>query len=394
MITYPSTHGVFEEHRARGLRHRARARRPGLHGRREHERAGRPHLARRDRRRRLPPQPAQDLLRSRTAAAARAWARSAPAEHLAPSCPGIPSTAGRDRAVSAAPYGSPSILPISWVYIALMGADGAHARHPGRDPERQLHGHRGWPSTTTCSTRGPAGASRTSSSSTAAPSRRAGVRVEDIAKRLMDYGFHAPTMSFPVAGTLMIEPTESESKREEIDRLCDALIAIRAEIRAIEEGELDRERQPPQERAPHRRSRLASDDVAAPLFARARRLSGTLDARVQVLAGRSAASTTPTATATCSARVRRWRRHRPAELVGSPGAVARPPTREAQPSRISRVRSSRVAARFSWEPTSDAIRRVAPASKSERIPASTWSASPTNARSAGPSTSSRSSMAL
>ena len=67
----------------------------------------------------------------------------------------------------------------------------------------------------------------------------AGVEVEDIAKRLMDYGFHAPTMSFPVAGTLMIEPTESESKAE-LDRLCDALIAIRAEITRIERGELSR----------------------------------------------------------------------------------------------------------------------------------------------------------
>ena len=66
-------------------------------------------------------------------------------------------------------------------------------------------------------------------------SRRAGVEVEDIAKRLMDYGFHAPTMSFPVAGTLMIEPTESESKAE-LDRFCDAMIAIREEIRAVEDG--------------------------------------------------------------------------------------------------------------------------------------------------------------
>ena len=77
----------------------------------------------------------------------------------------------------------------------------------------------------------------------------AGVEVEDIAKRLMDYGFHAPTMSWPVAGTLMIEPTESES-RAELDRLCDALISIRAEIRAIEEGRLDRVNNP-LKRAPH-----------------------------------------------------------------------------------------------------------------------------------------------
>ena len=77
------------------------------------------------------------------------------------------------------------------------------------------------------------------------------MRVEDIAKRLMDYGFHAPTMSFPVPGTLMIEPTESEP-RAELDRLCDALIAIRAEIRAVESGELDAEDNPLKQRAAHR----------------------------------------------------------------------------------------------------------------------------------------------
>ena len=97
--------------------------------------------------------------------------------------------------------------------------------------------------------------SRTSASSTAASSRRpAGIEVEDVAKRLMDYGFHAPTMSFPVPGTLMIEPTESESKAE-LDRFCDAMIAIRDEI-ARDRGGRDVARgQPAQERAAHRRRR-------------------------------------------------------------------------------------------------------------------------------------------
>jgi glycine dehydrogenase len=81
--------------------------------------------------------------------------------------------------------------------------------------------------------------------------------VEDIAKRLMDYGFHAPTMSFPVAGTLMIEPTESEA-RGELDRLCDALISIRGEIRAIESGELDAEDNP-LKNAPHTAQEVSSD---------------------------------------------------------------------------------------------------------------------------------------
>jgi glycine dehydrogenase len=77
----------------------------------------------------------------------------------------------------------------------------------------------------------------------------AGVEAEDVAKRLMDYGFHAPTMSFPVAGTLMIEPTESESKAE-LDRFCDAMIRIREEIRAVEEGRTDRQNNP-LKNAPH-----------------------------------------------------------------------------------------------------------------------------------------------
>ena len=83
------------------------------------------------------------------------------------------------------------------------------------------------------------------------------MRVEDIAKRLMDYGFHAPTMSFPVPGTLMIEPTESEP-RAELDRLCDALIAIRAEIRAVESGELDAEDNP-LGNAPHTALAVSAD---------------------------------------------------------------------------------------------------------------------------------------
>ena len=89
-----------------------------------------------------------------------------------------------------------------------------------------------------------------------------GIKVEDIAKRLMDYGFHAPTMSFPVPGTLMIEPTESEPKAE-LDRLCDALISIRSEIRAIEEGKADRANNP-LKHAPHTARAVASDNWPHP----------------------------------------------------------------------------------------------------------------------------------
>ena len=93
--------------------------------------------------------------------------------------------------------------------------------------------------------------SRTSASSTCAQFKSARLKVEDVAKRLIDYGFHAPTMSWPVPGTLMIEPTESESK-EELDRFCDAMIAIHGEICAIERGEISAG-QSVQERAPPRR---------------------------------------------------------------------------------------------------------------------------------------------
>jgi glycine dehydrogenase len=88
--------------------------------------------------------------------------------------------------------------------------------------------------------------------------KSAGIGVEDIAKRLMDFGFHAPTMSWPVAGTLMIEPTESEPKQE-LDRLCDALIAIRNEIREIEAGKLDRDDNP-LKHAPHTAGEIARED--------------------------------------------------------------------------------------------------------------------------------------
>src|SRR5206468_1027272 len=92
--------------------------------------------------------------------------------------------------------------------------------------------------------------------------RSVGVKVEDVAKRLMDYGYHAPTMSWPVAGTLMIEPTESESKSE-LDRICDAMIAIREEIRAIEEGRIDRNDNA-LKNSPHTAMAISADDWAHP----------------------------------------------------------------------------------------------------------------------------------
>ncbi len=142
-------------------------------------------------------------------------------------------------AVSAAPYGSASILTISYAYIAMMGGEGLtnatkRAILNANYIKARLDGHYDTLYT------GKNGRAAHEMIIDCRPFKSAvGVEVEDIAKRLMDYGFHAPTVSFPVAGTMMIEPTESESKAE-LDRFCDAMIAIRDEIREIETGQADR----------------------------------------------------------------------------------------------------------------------------------------------------------
>jgi glycine dehydrogenase len=151
--------------------------------------------------------------------------------------------------VSAAPYGSASILPIPWMYTRMMGGQGLKqatqvAILNANYMAKRLEDH--YPVVY----RGRQGrCAHEFIVDCRAFEDSAGVKVEDIAKRLMDYGYHAPTMSWPVAGTLMIEPTESESQAE-LDRLCDALIAIREEIRAIEQGKLDR-KDNPLKNAPH-----------------------------------------------------------------------------------------------------------------------------------------------
>ncbi|HEX8831801.1 MAG TPA: aminomethyl-transferring glycine dehydrogenase, partial [Longimicrobium sp.] len=168
------------------------------------------------------------------------------AEHLRPFLPGhpvVPVGQGDHGAVSAGPWGSPSILPISHVYIKLMGAEGLTlatkiAILNANYIARRLEEH--YPVLYR-------GANGTVAHECIVDLRQlkasAGVEVEDVAKRLMDYGFHAPTVSFPVAGTLMIEPTESESMSE-LDRFCEAMIAIREEIREVELGILDRHDNP------------------------------------------------------------------------------------------------------------------------------------------------------
>jgi glycine dehydrogenase len=161
------------------------------------------------------------------------------APHLVAHLPGHPlSPSGRPEAVgavSAAPFGSPLILTISWVYIALMGGAGLTratqlAILNANYMAARLRGH--YPVLYT----NARGRCAHEFILDLRPFKQsAGIEAEDVAKRLMDYGFHAPTMSFPVAGTLMIEPTESEPKAE-LDRFCDAMIAIREEIAKVERG--------------------------------------------------------------------------------------------------------------------------------------------------------------
>jgi glycine dehydrogenase len=191
------------------------------------------------------------------------------AKHLAPFLPALSSIGNWQSAignssvgpVSAAPYGSASILTISWMYIAMMGGAGLteatrvailNANYIAKRLDRYFpvlfKGKRGlvahecildlrlWKS--------------------------AGVEVEDVAKRLMDYGFHAPTVSWPVAGTMMIEPTESESK-EELDRFCDAMISIHREIEAIVSGEADRQNNA-LKNAPHTAQQVTADNWDRP----------------------------------------------------------------------------------------------------------------------------------
>jgi glycine dehydrogenase len=186
------------------------------------------------------------------------------ASHLVPFLPGHPVIAvGGDLGpVSAAPWGSASILPISHVYIKLMGGEGlTHATKVAilnaNYVAHRLSEH--YP----VLYRGQNGRVAHECIIDTRPLKgAAGVEVEDVAKRLMDYGFHAPTVSFPVAGTLMIEPTESEPKAE-IDRFCDALIAIREEVRAVEQGAMDRADNP-LKRAPHTMHAVIASDWNRP----------------------------------------------------------------------------------------------------------------------------------
>ncbi|HET8562136.1 MAG TPA: aminomethyl-transferring glycine dehydrogenase [Marmoricola sp.] len=192
--------------------------------------------------------------------------------HLAPYLPSHPMHPEQERregigAVSAAPYGSAGILPISWAYIAMMGGAGLTratavavlaANYVAARLEEHFpvlyRGHNGL-------------VAHECILDLRALTKRTGVSVDDVAKRLIDYGFHAPTMSFPVAGTLMVEPTESEDLAE-LDRFCEAMIAIRAEIEKVAAAEWELERSPLRG-APHTAEVLGQDlgyDVATAVF--------------------------------------------------------------------------------------------------------------------------------
>ena len=176
--------------------------------------------------------------------------------HLAPFLPGHPETGGVEGPVSAAPYGSASILLISWAYCLMMGGEGLTqatrvaimnanyiaARLSGSYPILFMGNKGRVAHECILDTR---------------PFAEFGVTVDDIAKRLIDNGFHAPTMSWPVSGTLMVEPTESETKAE-IDRFITALLAIREEIKAVEDGEISSE-DSPLRHAPHTVEDLVAD---------------------------------------------------------------------------------------------------------------------------------------
>jgi glycine dehydrogenase len=180
--------------------------------------------------------------------------------HLAPYLPGRLDADGEVGMVAAAPFGSAGILPISWMYIAMMGAAGLTRATQVALLNANYVAQRLAPHYPVLYS-GRNGLVAHECILDLRPLKESsGISAEDVAKRLMDYGFHAPTLSFPVPGTLMVEPTESESKAE-IDRFVDAMIAIRAEIRAVEEGRMDRDDNP-LKNAPHTAAMVMAENWA------------------------------------------------------------------------------------------------------------------------------------
>jgi glycine dehydrogenase len=165
--------------------------------------------------------------------------------------------------VSAAPLGNAAVLPISWMYIRMMGSEGLTratetAILSANYVAARLDGHYDIHFSGNVSGIKGGGVAHECILDLRKLKDSTGIGAEDVAKRLIDYGFHAPTLSFPVAGTLMVEPTESEP-RAELDRFCDAMIAIRAEIARVETGEWPREDNP-LKNAPHTAAALLRAD--------------------------------------------------------------------------------------------------------------------------------------
>ncbi|WP_119717706.1 aminomethyl-transferring glycine dehydrogenase [Cognatilysobacter tabacisoli] len=178
--------------------------------------------------------------------------------HLAPFLPRALGGDGDVGMVSAATFGSASILPISWMYITMMGAEGLRRATQVALLNANYVATRLAPHYETLYT-GRNGLVAHECILDLRPLKDAtGIGAEDVAKRLIDFGFHAPTLSFPVSGTLMVEPTESESQHE-LDRFIDAMIQIRDEIRAVEEGKLDREDNP-LKNAPHTATSVSASE--------------------------------------------------------------------------------------------------------------------------------------
>ena len=162
--------------------------------------------------------------------------------------------------MAAAPYGSSLILPISWMYIKMLGAQGL-ARASAIAILNANYMAKRLEDAYSVLFRGANGQCAHEFIIDLREFKKAGVVEEDVAKRLQDYGFHSPTMSWPVPGTLMIEPTESED-RAELDRFCDALLAIRAEIKDVEDGAVKLE-DSPLHHAPHTMDDVVTDDWCA-----------------------------------------------------------------------------------------------------------------------------------
>ena len=181
-------------------------------------------------------------------------------EHLAPFLPGHPlrPEAGPGAPISAAPWGSAGILPIPWAYIAMMGPDGLRQATEAAILAANYVAHRLAPHYPILYTGRGGLVAHECIADLRKITKDTGITAEDVAKRLIDYGFHAPTLSFPVAGTLMIEPTESEDLAE-LDRFCDAMIAIHGEIERVASGEYDPSDNP-LKNAPHTAASLISGD--------------------------------------------------------------------------------------------------------------------------------------